>query len=562
MEQEQVTETEDVKCIKSLGDGKYLGYGVLFDTKDLEGDTFTKNTFFGLERQPLGMSVYYDHTLGGVKSRIGSVIGFEIDDVGIKFEVELERNHRYRAIVEELLANKALGFSTGAMSHTVIRDGDEIKRWEIGELSFTPTPAEHKTIQTISEVKEVQEEEIEQKEESTHVSEETKETPVVSQVPTADYSEEIKGLNSKFDSLTTQMEQILTAMQQAKPAKHLEGNLYAEGSKNEGTKSLADFLLAVYRKDVKRLKTVYKALNGSEGSAGGYLVPEQYLTELLKVSNTSSSIEKYCRKVPMADDSIRIPILKQDGTYVSGSSQFFGGVTFTSVAENGSITSAASEPVFEQITLNAHKIVGLTELTNELREDSAFAVESVLMQMFGEALAWKKDNLILNGTGVNEPLGVYNSDALVSVDLTDATPTLLEIMSMRSRLFSMSRKSAVWVINPLISHLITSLENDVISFTTDMQGEPVMRLLGLPIEETDAMPLTIATGGLLLADFSKYLIAEKPSVRISMSEDAGFDNDTVKWRIVWRGDGQPWLRNPVNIGASSGQSLSAFVRSS
>ncbi|NJO07454.1 MAG: hypothetical protein HC876_19155 [Chloroflexaceae bacterium] len=61
--------------VKHLSDTTALvaGYGIVFDSTDLEGDRFTAGTDFGLLRDVRGMGVYYDHGQRTVKHRIGQV---------------------------------------------------------------------------------------------------------------------------------------------------------------------------------------------------------------------------------------------------------------------------------------------------------------------------------------------------------------------------------------------------------------------------------------------------------------------------------------------------------
>ncbi len=538
------SEQENTKAIKKVSAHTYSGYGILFNVKDLEGETFTADTHYGLDRSPVGMSVYYDHTLGGLKSKIGQVKAYKIDDIGILFEIELDRHHQYLNIVEQLIEAKTLGFSTGAMSHTVIRDGNEIKRWEFNELSLTPTPAEHKTIETIREIR--------------YIS--TGDDNLETIEGTNEQGQKINDLEAKFNKVSEQLESILTAMQDAKPAKRLEGTLIAECEKHKDVKSFSDFLLAIQRGDKKRLSSVYKAMQGNEGGIGGYTVPEEFVPMLMRATQDAGVVEKYCSSFTMTGDTLKLPILKQNQSYTAGRSNYYGGVYFTQVSENGSLASADTKPIFEQLVLNAHKTVALTELTNELQEDSALALESIIINLFGEALAWQKDYFFLQGTGVGQPLGVFNSSAGKSVNVTDSNPTYDELVSMWSSLISSSQGKAAWFVHPTLLQHIVDLEADAVAFVRDMQGKPMMSFLGLPIERTTAMPSTVATGGIMVADFSHYAVAQKPSVRIGRSEDAGWDNDTVKWRVVWRGDGQPWLREPIYVGSAT--TMSAFVYTS
>lgn len=132
--------------IKMLPDGRLLVKGIRYGGHDLVGDTFTKSTDLGASRSFVGMPVYYDHAQRGIKSQIGHVAAYEATDEGIDFLVELDRNHKYKATIERLYQAKALGGTTGALSHLVVREGGELKRWIVGELSVSPTPAEPRNL--------------------------------------------------------------------------------------------------------------------------------------------------------------------------------------------------------------------------------------------------------------------------------------------------------------------------------------------------------------------------------------------------------------------------------
>ena len=132
--------------IKAIGDYALRGRGIVYGGADLVGDTFTKATDLGEMRSFVGMPVYYDHALGGLKSQIGAVKAWHPDSEGIEVEIEIDRRHKYADQVMQLVKSGALGLSTGALSHLVVRDSGEIKRWIVGEISLTPTPAEPRTL--------------------------------------------------------------------------------------------------------------------------------------------------------------------------------------------------------------------------------------------------------------------------------------------------------------------------------------------------------------------------------------------------------------------------------
>ena len=60
-------------AIKAVAPYTLSGVGVVYGGEDLTGDRFSKDTDFGGSRPFVGMPVYYDHALGGIKSQIGTV---------------------------------------------------------------------------------------------------------------------------------------------------------------------------------------------------------------------------------------------------------------------------------------------------------------------------------------------------------------------------------------------------------------------------------------------------------------------------------------------------------
>lgn len=150
---------DNVKAKLSIEDNVIKGYAVVFDSVDLQGEKFTKNTFLGVENDSKTI-LMYNHGLDETLKRvpIGNTIKYEFDDYGLKFEAELkalnpnlwkelqiEDNQKYLEAIKDMIKGGFLGVSTGAVGHSVIKSNKEIKQWLIGELSLTPTPAEPKT---------------------------------------------------------------------------------------------------------------------------------------------------------------------------------------------------------------------------------------------------------------------------------------------------------------------------------------------------------------------------------------------------------------------------------
>ena len=142
----------DGGAIKSLGDGLYGGYGILFTSErdpDIEREFFTKATEFELEDRT-SVPVYWHHGLDpALKGRKLSKATYRVDEAGVWFETKLQERDEYEKYIKKLADMGKLGWSTGATSHLVqkkaLSNAIELVKWPIGELSLDHRPVEPRT---------------------------------------------------------------------------------------------------------------------------------------------------------------------------------------------------------------------------------------------------------------------------------------------------------------------------------------------------------------------------------------------------------------------------------
>jgi phage head maturation protease len=150
---------DNVKAKLTIEDNIIKGYAVVFDSVDLQGEKFTKSTYFG-ELDVMRPILMYNHGLDSTFKRvpIGNVTKFIKDDYGIYFEAELkalnpdlwkqqqlEDSKSYLEAIKDLIKSGVLGVSSGAVAHGVIKSNSTIEQWPFGEISVTTQPAEPKT---------------------------------------------------------------------------------------------------------------------------------------------------------------------------------------------------------------------------------------------------------------------------------------------------------------------------------------------------------------------------------------------------------------------------------
>ena len=129
---------------KGIIEGWAIPYGgPMAGDKDLDGDSFTKDTNLFLEAYDKRPVLYFhgmDKALG--TAPVGSEIKWEQKDGGIWLEAQLAKSGKYQQHVLELARRGLLGYSSGANPRSVVRSAsNEIKSWMWMETSVLPIPS-------------------------------------------------------------------------------------------------------------------------------------------------------------------------------------------------------------------------------------------------------------------------------------------------------------------------------------------------------------------------------------------------------------------------------------
>jgi len=338
---------------------------------------------------------------------------------------------------------------------------------------------------------------------------------------------------------------------------------------NDGEKSFGDFLLAVYNEDKSRLKNVYgsiyaKDLVESSGASGGYTVPTEQMDEVLRVEAGDAIVRPRARVIPMSRRNLTIPALNQsDEPAEYWKLDYYGGVLSYWTEEGGAKTE--TEPSFRQMELVAHKLAGYTQASDELLSDSATALEVLLSDMFRNTIMMREEFAFFRGSGVGEPEGILECDALLTQDRTTANEiNFNDVARMVGLLMPNSLSKAVWVVDqtalPQLIMMQDGAGNNV--FVPNQSGGVTQSIpgsiLGRPVLVTEKLESLGTTGDFLLADFSYYVIGDRQQTVIASSRDYAFINDLTTWRFTHRVDGQPWLDAPIYIDDDDNQ-VSPFV---
>ena len=398
-------------AIKAVAPFTLKGRGVVYGGEDLTGDRFSKDTDFGGSRPFVGMPVYYDHALGGIKSQIGVVKVWTPSDEGIDVQIELDRRHKYAADVMKLAEQGALGLSTGALPHLVERVDGEIKRWVVGEISLTPTPAEPRTTTEVS----------------------TKGTTVRTAAANTGH-DDIKTAVLTEDTQNT-MDNIKDAVKAA--ISELAGEPVAGGTihnapamktapaavevtnpfdSNEYHQAYKSFMrgnddASVMNTLYNAKKSAFKTLTEATNNDGGFTVPttinreitarRDELSFLGQIGFTRVQTESWKHIMP-AQSTKATPGIVSEGT-----------------------TATASEPnLANSKTIQLYKDTLEFALSDELMADTSSNLEQFLQNEIARAMAVSANKYIVSGSGSSQPYGlitrVTNTFAFGATSITNA----------------------------------------------------------------------------------------------------------------------------------------------
>ena len=303
-----------------------------------------------------------------------------------------------------------------------------------------------------------------------------------------------------------------------------------------------------------------------DNSQGGYLVPTEFMNTINSHELEAAIVAPRSTFIPMQTNSVSIPYIN----CTSHATSTHGGVIIYHVDEASQKT--ASKPTFGKTTLTLHKLVGLVYASDELLEDSPQSIEPIIGKVFGEALAYTKDDRFINGTGVGQALGALAAPCLIAAakEAGQAADTIIfeNVVNMWSRLWPDSHRNAVWMANinawPQLAAMNMGVGAGglpVYMPPTGVAGAPFGTLMGRPLILSEKMQALGDEGDILLADWSTYLIGGKSGgVQAATSIHLRFDYDETAFRFVERYDGQPWWPLPLTPRyAGATFTLSPFV---
>jgi len=368
-----------------------------------------------------------------------------------------------------------------------------------------------------------------------------------------EFPDEVQGKVKELQAEVEKYDQLLAARGNLEESqKNFTGvaiipEMHKEGAKNNGGfKNFGEFVSATRFGDKKgRLDAISKDQSMGEQGAGGYLVPDQFSTELLRLTESAAIVRGRATVIPAGsppDATLHIPVLDY-------SENMFGGVEVAWINEGDEKPSTQAS--FETISLTPQELAGTITTTDKLLRN--FTASGVLFEnLLSSALAQATDMSFLRGDGTGKPLGVLsagNAGALEVMRDTSGTITYEDVLSMLVST-KMDGEAYTWVAHqstiPALAKLQDAAGNYIFIQGNATTGIPAM-LAGHPVIFT-ARTFPLGTrGDLALIDFSKYLIKDGSGVSISASPHPLFKENKTIIKAFLNVDGKPWVTSPITL---------------
>lgn len=304
-------------------------------------------------------------------------------------------------------------------------------------------------------------------------------------------------------SLDTKALDAITARLDAIEAKAQRPGITAAPTIAPETKAFGNYL----RLGRDRLEDMdRKALSVSSNASGGFLVPDEYANELLKLLREKSPIRQFARVMQVEASEITFP------RKVSGTAAVW-------TDEGGDMTE--SNMTFEQVKIANHELSTFVTVSNKLLEDNAYALEGELLADFSEDFAAKEATAFLKGTGTGQPKGILTAAGItevktgVAADFPASDPADV-LIGMYHAIPTLHAHNAVWLMNrATLAEVRKWKDNTGRYLVIDPQDGAPSQLLGRPVVEVPDMD-SIGAGKtpILFGDLSGYRVVDRVGLSV------------------------------------------------
>jgi HK97 family phage major capsid protein len=323
-------------------------------------------------------------------------------------------------------------------------------------------------------------------------------------------------LQQQSDDQQKWIEKILTAQrqQEQKAEKPNVGRLIRALAAGKGDPQKA----AAFAQKAWKDEAIVKALQTDEGEAGGYLVPEEYSSQLIEYLRPLAVVRRMNPVIiPMETGTMSMPAVT-------------GGASAEYIGEGTNVPK--SQPAFGQVKLTWKKLACLVPISNDLIRFSSPKADEVVRNDLVGAMAQREDAAFIRDDGTNDkPKGLLNWIATANKFEANKTVSLANVTIDLAKAIYYLRKNETkflncgWILSPGSELYLRTIRdsNGNFAFKGEMdQG----RLFGFPFGVTTQVPDNLGDGEdeseIYFVDFADAAIGESSQVEIEISSEAAY----------------------------------------
>ena len=175
------------------------------------------------------------------------------------------------------------------------------------------------------------------------------------------------------------------------------------------------------------------------------------------------------------------------------------GTTVGWVSENESLT--ASDMTFDNVKLSPKHVGGLTEMSRQLIMQSSPDIEALVKADLSANIAQAIDSAIINGDGVEQPLGILNTPGVQSASFSYSWDAVL---AMLEKLDLVNVTPNAWFTSPKVRTQLRATLREAGLPGYLLEGG---RMADVPFYSSNQVPQVDAdSGNVILGDFSQILL--------------------------------------------------------
>lgn len=284
-----------------------------------------------------------------------------------------------------------------------------------------------------------------------------------------------------------------------------------------------------------------RALQMDDDTTGGYIVaPEQFVNELIKAMDNEVFVRSYARIFSLAQAaSLGVPVLDSDPD----------DPTWTAEIRTGTEDSAMD---FAKRELYPHPLAKRIKISKKLVRHSVIGIEQLVRERLAYKFGTVLENAYLNGSGSNQPLGVFVASDYgigtgqdVSTGNTNTAITADGLINCKYQLKNQYQRTARWIFHRDAIKMIRKLKDGSGGYVWQ-QGLAADRpdtILDLPYDISEYCPHTFTSGLYVgaLCNWQFYWIADALDLQVQVLTELYAEANQNGYIGRMESDGMPVL---------------------